>query len=398
MPIFEKEAAQPAIKRLDLLDKIWGRVKEDEHENTIIESLMRLSLSVTGALACSLLLHDENRQELYFRYADEHIKQKIRQLHVARRSVIAGWILKQGKPVLVNNAEKNANYYKRLDNATGFKTRSIIGVPLVVEGKPIGVIELMNKGKGTRFTQEDLDMVADLASATALTIQSCRQNAQLLHSYQSTVRAFVALADTKETSGGGHSRRVAEYVMMAVNQLSFTEEAKRIIEYAAILHDIGKLSISDEILNKSGDLTESEWNIIRKHSVIGYNMLRDIPFLKEAARLILYHHERYDGSGYPQGLHGAKIPLGARLIAVADAFDAMTTSHSHRPAFEHNKAFSELKKNMRSQFCPVAVNSFIAGFAKARLKKIKCPYIPDAAEVLTALPSATEKVFKPSRI
>jgi HD-GYP domain-containing protein (c-di-GMP phosphodiesterase class II) len=180
---------------------------------------------------------------------------------------------------------------------------------------------------------------------------------------------------------------------MAANELALSKEAKRNIEYAAILHDIGKLGIAEEILNKIGPLNDKEWEIIRKHPVIGYNMLRDIPFLKEAARLILYHHERYDGGGYPQGLQGKKIPLEARLIAVADAFDAMTTTHNHRQAVDQQKAFSELTKNIRSQFCPIAVKAFNDGFAKTRLRQIRGTYIPKSPDYLTVLPD-TEHVSK----
>ncbi len=102
-----------------------------------------------------------------------------------------------------------------------------------------------------------------------------------------------------------------------------SREELEILEYAGILHDIGKLAIPDGLLNKSDSLTNEEWEIIRKHPVIGFNLLKGTPFLKEASRLILYHHEKYDGKGYPDGLKGEAIPIGARLIAVADAFDTI---------------------------------------------------------------------------
>jgi putative nucleotidyltransferase with HDIG domain len=394
MPDLQNNTAQIAIKKLDFMDKIWTKVKPEDEEVEIIERLMRLAHDATGALACSLLMYDDKRQELYFKFAQGPVGQQYKRLHIARQSGITSWIFKNGKPMMVNNAEKNAHYHQRIDNATGFKTKAIIGVPLIIENRVIGVIEVLNKEDGTCFTQQDLNMVEDLAVATALTLQSTRMNAELIHSYKGTIRALVSLADAKETiGGGGHSRRVAEYVLMAANELALSKEAKRNIEYAAILHDIGKLGIAEEILNKIGPLNDKEWEIIRKHPVIGYNMLRDIPFLKEAARLILYHHERYDGGGYPQGLQGKKIPLEARLIAVADAFDAMTTTHNHRQAVDQQKAFSELTKNIRSQFCPIAVKAFNDGFAKTRLRQIRGTYIPKSPDYLTVLPD-TEHVSK----
>lgn len=389
MPNLQSKTAQPVIKKGELLDKILTRVKPEEKEGQIIACLMRMSHNVLGAEASSVLLLDEKKQELYFKFTDGPVQQKLKRLHIEKKSGIAGWILKNNKPLIVNNPQKNAHFYKKIDEATGFKTRSIIGVPIIRDNKVIGVIEVLNKADGTVFTKKDLKTMQEVATTASITIESSRMNLDLLRSYRGTVGALVSLADTKENiGGGGHSRRVAEYALMGANELALTKDAKLNIEYAALLHDIGKLSIADEILNKTGDLSDQEWELIKKHTVIGYNLLRNVPFLKEASKLILHHHERYDGGGYPQGLTGESIPLGARLIAVADAFDNMTTDHSYRRAFDQMKAFSELYNNMRVQFCPTAVKAFNAGFAKARLKRIDSPAIPDLPDFLISSPLA----------
>jgi putative nucleotidyltransferase with HDIG domain len=325
-------------------------------------------------------LHDSKKRELYFKLAEGPVGQKLKRLHISSQSGIAGWILKNAKPLVVNNPRKNANFYKSIDEATGFKTKSIIGVPLFNHDKVVGVIEVLNKTDGTDFNRQDLKIMKEVANTAATAIESTRMNVDLLHSYRGTVRALVTLADAKETSGGGHSRRVAEYALMGATELGLSKDARLNVEYAAILHDVGKLSISDTILNKVGDLTDNEWKIMQKHPVIGYNMLRDIPFLKEAAKLILHHHERYDGGGYPQGLSAETIPLGARLLSVADAFDNMTTNHSYRQALDRKRAFEELSSNIRSQFCPVAVKAFNAGFVKARLRQTNTTYVPKAPD------------------
>jgi len=154
---------------------------------------------------------------------------------------------------------------------------------------------------------------------------------------------------------------------MAANALSLSKEERQTIEYAAILHDIGKLAIPDSILNKSDTLTDEEWKMIRKHPVTGFNMLKGIDFIQEASKLVLYHHERYDGKGYPQGLKEDAIPVGARLIAVADAFDAMTTEHTYSVARSKKDAFMELYRYAGSQFDPAAVKAFSSGFARSLL-------------------------------
>ncbi len=372
----QNKTAPVNVTKIELLEKIWNRVRPEDKEDQIIACLMRMAHNALRASASSLLLLDEKNQELYFRFANGPVGQQLKRLHIGRQSGIAGWIVRNGKPLVVNNPEKNANFYKLIDNATGFKTRSIIGVPIIINRKVVGVIEVLNKTDGSDFNQHDLNTMEGVATTAAVTIESTRMNVDLLISYKGTVKALVSLADAKETSGGGHSRRVAEYALMGAHELALPKDARMAVEYAAILHDIGKLAIADEILNKAEHLTDSEWQMIRKHPVTGYNMFKDIPFLKEASKLILYHHERYDGGGYPQGLHGEAIPLGARLIAVADAFDNMTMEHSYRPALSQQMAFAELSNNVRDQFCPVAVKAFNAGFVKTRLRKASGPPAP----------------------
>jgi HD-GYP domain-containing protein (c-di-GMP phosphodiesterase class II) len=147
--------------------------------------------------------------------------------------------------------------------------------------------------------------------------------------------------------------------------LSLSKEEKQVIEYAAVLHDIGKLGISERILDNSANLANEERVVLHKHPIIGFNMLKGIAFLQGARELILYHHERYDGNGYPKGLKGDAIPIGARLIAVADAFDNMTTEHFHHTGLSKKEALMELNRDSGSKFDPAAVKAFRFGFIKS---------------------------------
>ncbi|OGO41209.1 MAG: hypothetical protein A2137_03930 [Chloroflexi bacterium RBG_16_58_8] len=133
------------------------------------------------------------------------------------------------------------------------------------------------------------------------------------------------------------------------------------LEYAGVLHDVGKIGIDSQLLEKPGALTEAEWEIMRQHPAFGANLLKEIAFLEKASTLVLCHHERYDGSGYPGGLKGNDIPMGARLIAVADAFDTMTTDRAYRPAMTTERALKEMEDCAGKQFCPMAVRSFVTG-------------------------------------
>jgi putative nucleotidyltransferase with HDIG domain len=350
------------------------KVKPEDKIDSIITSVINLTQNSLNTLASTLLLLDNNhKQELYFQYSNSLSGKQLQRLQVGRQSGIASWVIRNGKAMLVNNPEKNVGFYKLIDDATGFRTKHALAAPLIANGKIIGVIEALNKTDGAVFSKSDLNTMMSVATTSSMVFEGYRTNNYLMLSYKSTVRALVSLADAKETSGGGHSRRLVEYALMGARELGLNKKQLQNIEYAALLHDIGKLSITDSILNKAEPLNEQEWAIIKKHPIVGYEILRDIPFLKEASLLILYHHERYDGTGYPQGLHGDNIPLGSRLIAVVDAFDNMTTPHSYREPMTQQQAFSELSKHAGDQFCPMVLKAFNTGFVRTRLTRKKRP-------------------------
>ncbi len=201
-----------------------------------------------------------------------------------------------------------------------------------------------------------------LVQNAATVIQNARLRQNVLEGYKSTIKALAASIDAKDHYTSGHSERVTAYALLGATSLQMSKEDLDILENAGILHDIGKIGIPDGILGKPGPLTPAEWDIIRQHPLIGANIVNDIPFLEESVKLIRYHHERYDGDGYPDGLKGDDIPLGARLLAVADAFDSMASSRAYRDAMRLEDALKELQMGIGTQFCPVAVEAFVSAF------------------------------------
>jgi len=203
-----------------------------------------------------------------------------------------------------------------------------------------------------------------LLKNTATVIENAQLHQEVSEGYKSTIIALAASIDAKDHYTRGHSQRVTEYALMGALNFSMSPRDMEILEYAGILHDIGKIGIPDSILTSSRSLTPEEWEIIRQHPSIGGNITKDIPFLEESRKLLLHHHERYDGGGYPDGLAGEDIPLGARILAVADSFDSMTSNRSYRAALGTEYAIEELRKCSGKQFCPIAVNSFISEYQK----------------------------------
>ncbi len=170
---------------------------------------------------------------------------------------------------------------------------------------------------------------------------------------------LISLVDLRDCYTGGHSTRVGEYSQEIGLQMGLDDEYLETLLMAASLHDVGKIGVPDRILLKEGRLTDDEFEYIKKHSEFGWMVLRNIEGFEEAALMLLHHHERYDGRGYPGELAGQQIPLGARIIAVADAFDAMTTNRPYRCAWDREKALAEISRCAGAQFDRDVVEAFL---------------------------------------
>lgn len=185
----------------------------------------------------------------------------------------------------------------------------------------------------------------------------------LLHterSYEDTLEALGAAIDLRDSQTAGHSKRVAAYSSEIAKELSATEQELRTIVRGAWLHDIGKLATPDAILLKPGALNQEEWGIMKRHAEIGYDLVKRIPFLTDAAEIIWAHHERWDGSGYPRGLKGTDIPLGARIFAVADTVDAMTSDRPYRSALSFEEALEEIRSGAGRRYDSQVAGAFLA--------------------------------------
>ena len=178
---------------------------------------------------------------------------------------------------------------------------------------------------------------------------------ELRRSYVATVRALTNAVEARDAYTGKHAERVAAYGLELTRRVdpSLAEDAQT--EFGYLLHDVGKVAIPDGILHKPEPLAPEEQQLMMRHPVIGYEILRQVPFLEEAARIVRSHHERYDGGGYPDGLSGDEIPLAARIFAVADAFDAITTERPYRPAASIAEARRTIARGAGKQFDPIAV-------------------------------------------
>jgi len=245
-------------------------------------------------------------------------------------------------------------------------------IPSYFQKNLLGILLLGEKLSGEVFQKDDLDFFAALASDVAMAIR----NAQLFEDLQrelkvnrelfiNTTLALAAAIDAKDQYTKGHTERVTHYTLLIAQKLFFYKEIKlspkflENLHVASLLHDIGKIAIPEHILNKPGKLTDSEFAKIKEHPQRGVKILEHIKELKQAILGVRYHHERFDGKGYPEGLKGNKVPLIAAVISVADVYDAMTTDRPYRKALSKEAAIKEIKKYSGTQFNPVVAKVFV---------------------------------------
>jgi putative nucleotidyltransferase with HDIG domain len=210
-----------------------------------------------------------------------------------------------------------------------------------------------------RFSADDVRLLSTIANHVTIAVGNIELFSSLQDAYLATVRSLAAAVDAKDPYTRGHSDRVADYARAIAERLGLAGEQCTALEMAAYLHDIGKIGISEEILRKPGALGDEEMAVMRHHPLIGASILRPVAFPWPIAPVVRHHHERYDGTGYPAGLAGEEIPMLARILTVADAYEAMTSDRPYRAGRTASEAVGELKRCASLQFDPRAVEALI---------------------------------------
>ncbi len=226
---------------------------------------------------------------------------------------------------------------------------NMAAMPVTVQGHLKGVLLVANKRSGD-FTDEDTDLLLSIGSHAGIALENNRLHCELSENFLSTIAVLADAIKAKDPYTRGHCESVAEIAVCIAQKLGWKHEDLETLRYAALLHDIGKIGIPDGILMKPGRLLPEEHLVIQRHSLIGRDLVCRVRALKDVAPIILHHHERMDGSGYPDGLHGEEIAIAARIISVVDAYDAMTSPRPYRNAVSPPEALEELRRHAGSQF------------------------------------------------
>ena len=352
--------------RLDVLNKICHNTRSVKEQVAVYSTILQVARYALNASASSMVLFDEQNKGLIYRFSDGPLGRQVNKLATRDQIGIAHMAVQSGKTLRVNAVDEDPRFGRFKGETAGVLIRSAICVPLIMKKNVIGVIEVLNRLDGNDFSDYDLAVMDGMAVGTVLTIENVRRNESLLLNCRAKLAKLVKDNDAREISECKHARRVVDYAMIAARELNLPPEEQKVIEYGAILHDIGMLAVPPEVLQKKEKLTNEDWNIIRKHPVIGYNLLRGIPSLADVGKIILYHHERFDGKGYPSGIKGESIPLNAQIISTAEAFDSMTVKHSYREAMDPQQAMKELGQFAGTQFNPDAIKALTMGHIRSR--------------------------------
>jgi len=329
---------------------------------TVLETALETAEQVCEAETSSIWELDEETQELFFRVVRGEAAGEIRNLRVPVGHGIVGSVAASGQAELVNDVAADARWH---GDPRGFHTRAILTVPLRVRGAVIGVVQLLNPVGRERFTEEDLQRMTLFAGVLAPPLQNARLYEAQERQFLKMVTALAETIDKKDPYTGGHVRRVVSYSMLIGAELGLGRGQLKELWLAATLHDIGKIGVPDRVLGKPAPLDAEEAELMKKHPVFGAEIVSHLanPSVLVGVR---NHHERIDGRGYPDGLRDDELPLVARIIAVADTFDAMTTSRPYRAGLAREKAAAEISGAAGTQLCPTVVGAFRSLFDAGR--------------------------------
>jgi HD-GYP domain-containing protein (c-di-GMP phosphodiesterase class II) len=360
------------LAEYEMLFEVGIKLSGTLDPTTVLEMALEQAEQVCQAETSSIWELDEERRDLFFHVVRGRAAGAIRGMRLPLGEGIVGSVALSGEAEVVNDVAADPRWHG--DPSGAFQTRAILTVPLLAQGSVIGVVQLLNPVDRDRFTEGDLRRMRQFAAILAPTLQNARLYAAQRQQFLNMVTAFAETLEKKDPYTGGHVRRVVGYSVLLGAELGLGRNELRDLWLAATLHDIGKVGIPDSILGKPAPLDPEEAEFMKRHTVFGAEIVKPLanPQVLVGVR---HHHERLDGTGYPDGLRDPEIPLSARIIAVADTFDAMTASRPYRAGLPRERAAAEILAASGTQLCPRVVAAFRGLFEAGR-------FAPDAADSL----------------
>ena len=353
-----------AYRELNLWYSLGDSISGVQEPEAICDYIIGQVLDTLQCESVGIYLFDAEKSTLRLHSATgRQVEAYEREELPAEKSVFAP-VLLRGETLAVRRASDLTG----LERELGFHwPMPLLAVPMRSRGVISGLLVAAGEKRPSRngsssaslFASGNRRMLAALGSQAAVLLQNAQLFEEIRQMFLSTIQALADAVDAKDPYTHGHTRRVSMYAVAIGRRLRLSARELEDLRMAAILHDVGKIGVPEAILNKPGRLTKEEFDQMKQHPVRGYQIVARIPAMARLTPAILYHHERYDGKGYPEGLAGEEIPLAARILAVADAFDAMTSDRPYRPGMPLDQAVEELKRNRGTQFDPQVVDAML---------------------------------------
>ncbi len=348
------------LKEQLALYKISTAMGSASGRDQILDMILTTALREFEADTASILLLDEKSDKLSLKASrgipDYNLTKSLWNLE----DKLSTMVIQEAQPKIFNQ--------KNLEN-TDKKINSFISHPLLAKGKVIGVLNLIRSEKLNPFSSGQLQTMGILASKASNILENNKLYEELENTYLSVITTLANAIEARDFYTGGHTERVSRWAFTLAKKLNWPENMIKEVRMGSILHDIGKIGIPDHILNKPAALTKSEFEIMKTHPEIGVRILQGIAFLLPALPYVLYHHERYDGKGYPKKLSGENIPLAGRLMAIVDTFDAITSDRPYRKNLGYDRAVQEIKNNIGKQFDPEMAKAFLEAWQAGEIEK-----------------------------
>jgi len=350
----ELATTERLLKNLETIYEVGNSINSIQTLDELLDQIAEKLLSVFADVQRVCILLKDKGKEFVPKYIKSRPDIPTESFQISRS--ILNKSVKEEVCILANDAAQDERF-SGAESIMTMNLRSVMCAPLVYQGEVLGLIYLDNREKPNCFDENDVALLSAMANQSAVAIDNSRLYEDLQKAYHEAILALLNTVEAKDPYTRGHSQRTSRYALGIAQEMRLSEEECKRIKTAAELHDIGKIGVRERIIDKESALSTMEFHSIQAHVLTGENILRPIEYLSFVLPMVRGHHEHYGGTGYPDGLKGKKIPLGARILCAADAFDAMTTQRPYNKPLPFNDAMKKLKALKGKQFDPDVVDA-----------------------------------------
>ncbi len=347
------------ILQLNALNNISLELTRTTDLDVLLNKIIKYAAIIVKAEAASILLLDKEKNELYFKAILGEKSKEVKKYKVKVGEGIAGWVAQKGKSLIVDDVYKDTRWVKKIDTSTKFKTKSLICVPLILDKEIMGVMEVINKKGKECFDKNDEEILNSFANQVVIALWNANIIEDLNNYFIHITEILIQSMENESLGPKGHFMRLARLSTQIGNKLGITGKDYNNLYYTSLLHDIGKIKVSRKIdisfnVKDSFNLVQNE---ISLHPLVGANMLKQINLFKDIIPIVKHHHENYDGTGYPDGLRGEKIPLASRIIAVVENYTKIIYNKPIESHSENEKVLNKLFSLAGTKYDPKVINA-----------------------------------------